>query len=648
MAYSGQILDGKYRIVGELGRGGMSVVYLAVDVRLNKKWAVKEIRRYAESFLGEAEVIKNFDHPVLPRIVDVITGDESAFIVMDYIEGRSLNEVIRTEGPQRPETVVRWAESLCEALTYLHHLAPPVIYRDMKPSNIMLKPDGSIRLIDFGAAVKLENGRTSDNSSFGTMGYAAPEQMDGSEFLSEAQDKRGYFPALPKKKERANKEMSERKTVTEWVDARSDIFSLGATMYTLLTGDVPKHSDQMKSLIENSKPLIPERLGKIIIKCMSYYPEDRYESCEELRSQLRRCNKSLEGSRVDIRKLLLVMAIVLTAGCILLSPVSQYVGSGKHRSETTTAGNAKAELFMQMGMDFFEQFKDYKKSAQYFELAERSGVEDAKMYREISLALSELSVDYYGLDAMLLEFGERTEAITAYKRKLDNYKLMGQVYNEYSMYINDSEGMLVEIGEKGLAVLKKCDGKDIGTGENAEYYITFCQYAAIGYEKTGDSLSTKDTSGLWDGNVEQNTTLESTSYEMSEAKECYTRALEYVDRILALIDENAEIVIEDVDLGELRKTKLIKKAEIFTKLLMYEDACRVYEKGEAEYGRDGREFYIGHLSLLCEIEERKTTDVEQWDIEKLIGLYEKGNEIIGIKEDYRWKRLEVKLKPLME
>ena len=249
MAHSGQILDGKYRIISELDRGGMSVVYLAVDLRLNKKWAVKEVRRFADGFMAEADIIKNFHHPVLPRIVDVISTDEAAFIVMDYIEGRPLNEVLTSEGPQSPEMVVRWAESLCDALIYLHSLDPPVFYRDLKPSNIMLKTDGSVRLIDFGASVRLGHGRTFDNISFGTMGYAAPEQMGSLEFLS-----------------------------VEYADARSDIFSLGATMYTLLNGEVPKHPGKMQVLIENSKTPIPDKLGKIIIKCMSYYPEDRFDS----------------------------------------------------------------------------------------------------------------------------------------------------------------------------------------------------------------------------------------------------------------------------------------------------------------------------------------------------------------------------------
>lgn len=214
MAYLGDVIDGKYEILRELGRGGMSIVYLAMDKRLNKQWAIKEFRKdkddenrrvALESLLKEANIMKKLDHPTLPRIVDIIDQDSTIYIVMDYIEGESLNKVLDAYGAQPQDAVIEWAKQLSEVLDYLHTRKPPVIYRDMKPANIMLKPDGTIRLIDFGIAREYKEGSTGDTEIIGTRGYAAPEQFG----------EKGQ------------------------TDARTDIYSLGVTLYHLVTGKNP-------------------------------------------------------------------------------------------------------------------------------------------------------------------------------------------------------------------------------------------------------------------------------------------------------------------------------------------------------------------------------------------------------------------------
>ena len=160
MTELGTVLDGKYEILKEIGRGGMSVVYVAMDLRLNKQWAIKEIKddgsKDTQTLLKglerEANILKKVDHPVLPRIVDIIQKDQKVYVVMDYVEGRPISEVLKEQGAQPQEQVIEWAKQLSSALDYLHSMDPPIIYRDMKPSNVMLKPDGNVKLIDFGAA----------------------------------------------------------------------------------------------------------------------------------------------------------------------------------------------------------------------------------------------------------------------------------------------------------------------------------------------------------------------------------------------------------------------------------------------------------------------------------------------------------------
>ena len=192
MAEVGQVIDGKYEILTLIGKGGMSKVYLARDKRLNKQWAVKEIQKNArdendeavsQSAIAEANMIKSLDHPYIVRITDIIEFEDVIYIVEDFVEGQTLGELLAKEGPQPQERVVKWAIQLCEALEYLHTREHPIIYRDMKPANVMLRTEGDswendkIKIIDFGIARTYKEDNVEDTKSLGTRGYAAPEQL---------------------------------------------------------------------------------------------------------------------------------------------------------------------------------------------------------------------------------------------------------------------------------------------------------------------------------------------------------------------------------------------------------------------------------------------------------------------------------------
>ena len=251
------VIDGKYEILKEIGRGGMSIVYLAMDKRLNKQWAVKEIRKrdnsrndeiVVNSLLAEANLMKRLDHPSLPRIVDIIDNGSTIYVVMDYIEGEPLSRVLQQYGAQPQEIVLEWAESLCGVLDYLHNQTPPIIYRDMKPANVMLKPDGSLKLIDFGIAREFKEENVEDTTCLGTRGYAAPEQFGG-------------------------------KVQT---DARTDIYCLGVTLYHLITGHNPSEPPYEIYPIRHWNPNLSSGLEAVIQKCAQQNPLDRYQSCAEL------------------------------------------------------------------------------------------------------------------------------------------------------------------------------------------------------------------------------------------------------------------------------------------------------------------------------------------------------------------------------
>ena len=178
----GSLIDGKYKILNKIGQGGMSIVYLAMDLRINKQWAIKVLRKNSvqdfeivkQGLIAEANLLKKMEHPNLPRIIDLIDSDDSFIIIKDYIEGESLNHILDQYGAQPEEKVLKWAKQLCDVLGYLHTRTPAIIYRDMKPANVMLRPNGSITLIDFGIAREFKETNLADTTCLGTRGYAAP------------------------------------------------------------------------------------------------------------------------------------------------------------------------------------------------------------------------------------------------------------------------------------------------------------------------------------------------------------------------------------------------------------------------------------------------------------------------------------------
>lgn len=277
MLYKNFVLLEKYQIIRMLGRGGMSCVWLAEDLTLNKKWAVKEIFKDSKEYqaslnpdgtLTEVLVLSMLDHPFAPRIVDRYEDENIIAIVMDYIEGKDLQEILNEEGPQEEEKVLQQVISLLDLLEFLHTRDNPVVYNDVKPENMILKEDGTIRVIDYGIA-KIP-GKYVNHSPIGTPGYASPEHFSGK------------------------------------TDARSDIYSAGVTLYALLTGENPSSKGFKMVPLRVILPGSSKVLERILIKACQTEAKNRYQTAAEMKEDLQKylIQKYYQGDEVAYTQLL--------------------------------------------------------------------------------------------------------------------------------------------------------------------------------------------------------------------------------------------------------------------------------------------------------------------------------------------------------
>jgi serine/threonine protein kinase len=456
MAQTGSVIDNKYEILKQIGKGGMSTVYLAMDKRLNKQWAVKEINKAAndknnevvvQSLLAEANLMKRLDHPSLPRIVDIIDNGRTIYVIMDYIEGESLDKILNTNGPQPQALVVEWAKQLCNVLSYLHNQKPPIIYRDMKPANIMLKPEGNLKLIDFGIAREYKQNNMTDTVSLGTRGYAAPEQFGG---------------------------MGQ-------TDARTDIYCLGVTLYHLLTGQNPAEPPYELYPIRQWNPSLSSGLEYIVQKCTQLNPDDRYQNCDELMYALEHYDEMDENYRkkekkkltgfITVTALSLVMFIAGIVFMFLSISENNRDYDSKINISTATDYNSKIEIYKEAinlypyrteaYIKMLEAYSDNNKFSdkesnefmKYYNksFAEKSSKFDitSEGYATLNFKLGVLYLYLYEIDNDNISFKVRTmKASTFFENVVNNssedyedYKLAVSYYticNFYKNYVSNS------------------------------------------------------------------------------------------------------------------------------------------------------------------------------------------------------------------
>ncbi|HWN10173.1 MAG TPA: bifunctional serine/threonine-protein kinase/formylglycine-generating enzyme family protein [Pyrinomonadaceae bacterium] len=283
MLAANSILQNRYRVIRELGHGGMGTVYEALDQRVNCIVALKETMpgnndEARRAFQREASLLGNLRHSALPKVMDYFSEDNGDFLIMEFIPGYDLAELLKLRGSPFPEAqVMRWSDELLKVLEYLHSQQPPILHRDIKPSNLKLTKEGEVFLLDFGLA----------KGSLGQMPT-----------LATSRSVRGYTPVYA----------SLEQIHGHGTDARSDIYSFGATLYHLLAGFAPIDAPARFYAVEEDKPdpLVPIQslnsevsagIAQVVHQAMSIRRKHRPRTAAEMRRALRNASDEDEQSR---------------------------------------------------------------------------------------------------------------------------------------------------------------------------------------------------------------------------------------------------------------------------------------------------------------------------------------------------------------
>lgn len=622
----------------------MSVVYLAMDNRLNKSLVVKDIRKRSNSnnellinsLVVEANMLKKLDHGSLPKIYDIIESEGDIYVVMDYIEGESLKERLNRDGKIPAKEVIQWAKQLSNVLGYLHSRKPyPIIYRDMKPDNVMLTPEGKIKLIDFGIAREFKTENLSDTTNLGTKGYAAPEQISG------------------------------RQT-----DAKTDIYSLGITLYHLVTGKSLSEPPFELMPIRKWDSSLPEGLEHIIKKCTQAEPTNRYQNCEELSHDLENINRLTKGYKnMLIKKLsmflipaLLFLAFSTTSVLgykgmkneqfqdymMLVNQASISLIDGKeteaiqqleqaiasvdnerpeayinlldlyiNRNETDT-GLAKLESYIQdkygevhknnevlfkMGMTYFDVKRDYNNALKYFQQVDVKELPDAQYYKSLATTMSSLNIDYMKFAGDLQDFQQYNDSLPNDRKKIDNYNSLANIYISYKSQIPEANTQAIELIGKAQDVLAKLENEQL----QFKYEMEFEQKLAQAYYSRGVNSEDKDG-----------------------ARGDYEQAIELYNNLLDLNAADQEDILVKIGVIYQEMGEFSRSSEQFQATLKkYPESINAHVK-------------LGNL--LLDIEQTKEETQRNYTEAKKI--YEKASILPAGKEDEAFKKLTRRMENL--
>lgn len=476
MAAIGDIIAGRYKILEEIGKGGMSIVYLAMDTELKSNWVLKEIKRSKsdskyEKALREARLMSELKYRGkyggIPLVVNILEYEDNqlAYIVMEYIPGKSLQDImIDRKTPFTEDFVIHAAIAVADILNYLHTSNPPVIHRDIKPANIIyVENDKNFWLLDFGEAKLLDKNSDKDEYFSGTPGFVAPEQE------------------------------AEKCGGRQCSNQLSDIFSLGASMFYMITGQISAKSKITRQFysIWDIDTKVSQTLNKIVEKAMMVIPEARYENVLELKADLLACTeevqKGMKAAWKNVKRSGLIFIIALI---MLISGAGfqMYANNQENKSYDNLIASASSQSgdidkkiedalsAIELKSDNLEPYillKELYESDGQFTIEEEAKLQAVITPNKAILQnLSDYSDFAYQVGIMYLIY--YTESSEAYIKAIDWFS---DVKNDYQ----SAAEVYLEIGKFDRDITKK-----LSTGEESGEFMSQWQSLNDALEQAGN------------------------------------------------------------------------------------------------------------------------------------------------------------------
>ena len=482
----GTILDGKFKIVQVLGEGGMGTVYKVEQVDkpgyfravkellINPNTPEDERKSAIERFNKEIDLLFNLKHPRIPSLILSFQERGNYYFVMEFVPGRTLEKILEeSKGPLDEEQVINWMMQVCEALSYIHSRVPPIILRDLKPGNVIVTPDGNVQLIDFGIARRFDPNKRTNTENLGTISYASPEHL-------------GSITAPGQRRSAQN----PGKLVQ--TDARSDVYSLGATMFHLLTNREPEpiQTPPSGSILAKNPRLRTVQIGtkvfcpveQVIIKAMQQDPAHRFQSAEAMRVALQHClPNSAAPATVQIpaispnATILVPVGEVVCPKCgyrnrpgakfckrdgqplvqgattvpprlagqpapripILATSVQAAVQPARVAAGVIPAGNQQAAY--RLGLQYLNS-KNYAEAVNQFKLAQLSGNRSydilynlGRAYRQYGQSLKDKDKNLF-IENMKFATEQFEQAVALKRNAVDAYFQLGMTYHDLAVY----------------------------------------------------------------------------------------------------------------------------------------------------------------------------------------------------------------------
>lgn len=508
MIIPGQILNSTYKITERLGSGGGGIVYKAYHLRLEKYVAVKLIKdsvKGAVNERAEADILKGLKHEGLPQVYDFVSNSDDIYTVMEYIDGGSLYDEIAKRKRLPYKQVLEWSRELCSAAAYLHTRKPPIIHSDIKPQNIMITSEGRLCLIDFNISSVFGNGIYTVGSSDG---YSPPEQYIAkeekakhmaassavqdhhtTELLLDADTTEGVSDNDPTEiiseaEDRASEPEKKHISDSSILDARSDVYSIGAVIYSMLTGMKPQNSKKNVTPVKKLDENIPDALVYIIEKAMSKEKEKRFASAAEMLKALNNINKlDKRYKRMALRQQLAFMfcLIVLTGSAVsaiagyrlmqaeksdkysgYISALSDMCASGELSGSDPIFGKVTAE-YPDKTAPYY-----YKAAALYSENSYADAEECIRSKLEGNmdeLTDQQRANTYFMLADILFRQESYEEAALYYERSAEYSDGSADLYRDYAISLSRSGNI-----QKAEDILKTAEAH--GLAEDGIYMVT--------------------------------------------------------------------------------------------------------------------------------------------------------------------------------